>query len=101
MSEQNLVPIERAQKAVKDRGGAISFAEQLAKDIVSGKVTATDKDRSRSIEYLFKLDMSRKQQRFAAVNDRRKKNKETAETPTTESQITPELAKRLAKMGES
>lgn len=93
-----------AHKTNKDRGGTINFAEQLARDIASGKMEASAAERKKSVEYLLNLDLLRKKQRFEALSDRRKKRHEVKAvevgTPAIESEVTPSLAERLAKMGE-
>jgi hypothetical protein len=100
LAETNVVKIQPAHNARKERGDAITFAESLARDIASGKREASAEERKTSIKYLLELDILRKKQRFLAINERRKKKQEPESGTATESQITPELAKRLASLGE-
>lgn len=102
LAETKVVGIKQAHDARSERGSAITFGEKLAQDIVTGKVEASEVERKMSVKYLLDLDLARKKQRFAAVNERRKKKHEAkAESgQAVESVITPELAKRLASLGE-
>jgi hypothetical protein len=55
-----------------------------------------------SVKYILDIDKARKEQRAASVKERRSKQKaaKEAEAAPKESEITPELAKRLASLGE-
>lgn len=91
--------IEAAHKANKERGNSISPVERHALDVITGKIPVTQAERTMCVKYLLELDLQRKKQRMASVNERRKagKAKEQAED-APESQVTPELAKRLKQL---
>jgi len=100
VAEVKVVGIVEAHKANKERGDSITIAERFALDVVSGKKDASAAERRMSVQYLLQLDLLRKKQRMASIA-RRKKEKKAKEQPVEEvpeSQITPELAKRLASM---
>ncbi len=99
MSEKKVIGIHNAHASTKERGGAFTFAETYARDVVSGKIQTTPRILELSINYIFDVDMARKKQRFASINERRGKKKAAAEAPAKESEITPDLAKRLALQG--
>jgi hypothetical protein len=100
MSETKVLGIHNAHNAAKQRGGPGTFAEQYARDVVAGKVVSTPRILEMSVKYIMEVDMARKKQRFASINERRGKKKATkeSETPAKESEITPELAKRLQQL---
>jgi hypothetical protein len=101
MSETKIVGIHNAHSATKQRGGAVTFAEQYARDVVAGKVASTPRILEMSVKYIMEVDMARKKQRFASINERRGKKKAAKETEVLakESEITPALAERLAREG--
>ncbi len=99
MSEKKVVGIHNAHASAKERGGAFTFAEQYARDVISGKREANPDILDLSVKYMFEVDMAKKKQRFASINERRGKKKAAAEAPAKESEITPDLAKRLALQG--
>jgi hypothetical protein len=97
MSEKKVVGIHNAHQAREDRGGPGTFAEKYARDVVSGKVASTPRILEMSVKYILDIDKARKEQRAASIKERRGKKKSAKETevPAKESEITPELAKRL------
>jgi hypothetical protein len=102
LSENKVVGIHNAHNASKQREGAFTFAENYAREVVTGKIKATPRILEMSVKYLMEVDVARKKQRFLSINERRDKKKAAkvaAEAPTKESEITPELAKRLALEG--